>query len=114
MTVITPVPPQWRKHEPPPEGFVAASSFADVITYRQLDYWTRTGHLHASADSGAGYDRLWPAGEIRVARATKALLDAGFGLAVAREISRNGKPGETFELAAGIRIECSAALWGDE
>lgn len=84
------------------------------ITYRQLDYWTRTGHLHASADSGAGYDRLWPAGEIRVARATKALLDAGFGLAVAREISRNGKPGETFELAAGIRIECSAALWGDE
>jgi len=52
------------------------------ITYRQLDYWARTGLLKpslAEAD-GSGSQRLYSFGDIVQLRVVKRLLDAGMSL----------------------------------
>lgn len=39
------------------------------LTYRQLDYWSRSGWLTADRpDPGQGYRRTWPPGEQTIAR----------------------------------------------
>lgn len=113
MTVLTASPPQWRKHQTPPDGYVTALAFDGVITYRQLDYWTRAGHLEASEHSGSGYSRLWPVGEIRIARAIRRLLDLGFSFKTAANLARTAVPGDVIQLGTGVRVECSADLWVD-
>jgi DNA-binding transcriptional MerR regulator len=52
------------------------------ITYRQLDYWARTGLLRPSLQEaqGSGTQRLYTFGDIVQLRVVKRLLDAGMSL----------------------------------
>ncbi len=52
------------------------------ITYRQLDYWARTGLLEPSvrAARGSGSQRLYSFRDLLVLRVVKKLLDAGVSL----------------------------------
>jgi DNA-binding transcriptional MerR regulator len=52
------------------------------ITYRQLDYWTRTELIKASvADAkGSGTQRLYSYGDLLEIKVIKSLLDSGFDL----------------------------------
>lgn len=58
-----------------------------AITYRQLDYWARTGLLTPSvADArGSGTQRLYSFGDIVQLRVIKRLLDAGMSLKKIRQ-----------------------------
>jgi DNA-binding transcriptional MerR regulator len=53
------------------------------ITYRQLDYWARTGLVEPSvrAASGSGSQRLYSFRDILVLRIVKRLIDTGVSLA---------------------------------
>ena len=61
-------------------GPIACS--AAGITYRQLDYWARTGLLQPSirAARGSGSQRLYSFRDILVLKVVKKLLDAGVSL----------------------------------
>ncbi|MGH3367984.1 MAG: MerR family transcriptional regulator [Nocardioidaceae bacterium] len=52
------------------------------ITYRQLDYWARTGLVDASvrAATGSGTHRLYSFRDVLLLRVIKSLLDAGVSL----------------------------------
>jgi hypothetical protein len=52
------------------------------ITYRQLDYWARTGLVEPSVReaSGSGTSRLYSFRDILVLKIVKKLLDAGISL----------------------------------
>jgi DNA-binding transcriptional MerR regulator len=57
------------------------------ITYRQLDYWARTGLLRPSiADAtGSGSQRRYSYGDVLELKVIKRLLDAGLKLQQARQ-----------------------------
>jgi DNA-binding transcriptional MerR regulator len=57
------------------------------ITYRQLDYWARTGLLKPSIQiaRGSGSQRLYAFGDIVQLRVVKRLLDAGMSLKKIRQ-----------------------------
>ncbi len=61
-------------------GAVAAR--AAGITYRQLDYWARTGLVEPTVrgDSGSGTQRLYGFRDILVLKLVKRLLDTGISL----------------------------------
>lgn len=52
------------------------------VTYRQLDYWARTGLLEPSVRnvSGSGHQRLYSFRDVLVLKVIKRLLDAGVSL----------------------------------
>jgi DNA-binding transcriptional MerR regulator len=52
------------------------------VTYRQLDYWARTGLILPSVQSaqGSGSQRLYSFGDIVQLKVVKRLLDAGMSL----------------------------------
>lgn len=58
------------------------------ITYRQMDYWTRTDLLESlpASRSGIGYPRVYPADQVRRAVVVRSLLEGGLTLQVVREI----------------------------
>jgi DNA-binding transcriptional MerR regulator len=60
------------------------------ITYRQLDYWARTGLLAPSirAAAGSGSQRLYAFQDIVQLRVVKRLLDAGMSLKRIRQAMR--------------------------
>jgi len=57
------------------------------ITYRQLDYWARTGLLQPSlkAARGSGSQRLYAFGDVVQLKVVKRLLDAGMSLKKIRQ-----------------------------
>jgi len=57
------------------------------ITYRQLDYWARTGLLKPSlkAAKGSGSQRLYSFGDVVQLKVVKRLLDAGMSLKKIRQ-----------------------------
>jgi DNA-binding transcriptional MerR regulator len=57
------------------------------ITYRQLDYWARTGLLRPSlkAARGSGSQRLYAFGDVVQLKVVKRLLDAGMSLKKIRQ-----------------------------
>jgi DNA-binding transcriptional MerR regulator len=57
------------------------------ITYRQLDYWARTGLVEPSAraEHGSGSQRLYSFRDILVLKVVKRLLDTGISLQQVRE-----------------------------
>ena len=64
-------------------GYRGATACAAAgITYRQLDYWARTGLLEPSVRtaSGSGTARLYGFRDILVLKIVKRLLDAGISL----------------------------------
>ena len=56
------------------------------ITYRQLDYWARTGLLHPSISQarGSGSQRVYSYADLVQLKVIKRLLDAGVSLQAAR------------------------------
>ena len=70
------------------EGFSGASA-AEIagISYRQLDYWTRTGLVSptVAAASGSGSRRRYSYTDLLELRVIKSLLDAGIRLENVRE-----------------------------
>jgi DNA-binding transcriptional MerR regulator len=56
------------------------------ITYRQLDYWARTGLLHPSISQarGSGSQRVYSYSDLVQLKVIKRLLDAGLSLQAAR------------------------------
>ncbi len=56
------------------------------ITYRQLDYWARTGLLHPSITQakGSGSQRVYSYSDLLQLKVIKRLLDAGVSLQAAR------------------------------
>ena len=81
------------------------------ITYRQLDYWARTGLVRPSvaAALGSGSRRAYSYGDLLKLRVIKNLLDNGVGLQQIRDVFKNHRDilGEDF---AGGRLVIS----GDE
>jgi DNA-binding transcriptional MerR regulator len=68
---------------PPDIGYRGPTACAAAgITYRQLDYWARTGLVEASIRpaSGSGTQRLYSFRDIIVLRVVKSLLDTGISL----------------------------------
>nr|WP_281177342.1 MerR family transcriptional regulator [Luteipulveratus mongoliensis] len=59
-----------------------AACRAAGVTYRQLDYWARTGLLEPSVrnPSGSGHQRLYSFRDILVLKVIKRLLDTGVSL----------------------------------
>ena len=59
-----------------------AACNAAGVTYRQLDYWARTGLLEPSVrnPSGSGHQRLYSFRDILVLKVVKRLLDTGVSL----------------------------------
>jgi DNA-binding transcriptional MerR regulator len=57
------------------------------ITYRQLDYWARTGLLHPSITeaTGSGSQRRYSYTDLVQLKVIKRLLDAGLSLQAARK-----------------------------
>jgi DNA-binding transcriptional MerR regulator len=83
-----------------PDGFRGPQVCSLVgITYRQLDYWARTGLLRPSiADArGSGTQRRYSYHDVLELKVIKQLLDAGISLQRARravECMRDGLGGE--------------------
>ncbi len=74
-----------RRPEPTPtsEGYRAPQVCNLVgITYRQLDYWARTGLIQPSIQTarGSGSQRLYDFSDIVQLKVVKKLLDAGMSL----------------------------------
>jgi DNA-binding transcriptional MerR regulator len=73
--------------EPVPDEMIGyrgpAACSATGITYRQLDYWARTGLVAPSirTASGSGTQRLYSFTDIVVLKVVKRLLDTGVSLA---------------------------------
>ncbi|HEY1117707.1 MAG TPA: MerR family transcriptional regulator [Acidimicrobiales bacterium] len=80
----SPIPP---RHE---RDWVTTQELVDEgrITYRQADYWTRTGLLVPleAALPGSGYMRRFPERELARVRVIHALLDAGLSLVRIRQV----------------------------
>lgn len=79
------------------------------ITYRQLDYWTTSGHLVAHAGRGSGHPRRWTEHERDVAIVMARLVAAGIPLTAAAVYARDvvDRDQTTFVLAAGITLTIS-------
>jgi DNA-binding transcriptional MerR regulator len=72
----------------PADGFRGAQVCTVVgITYRQLDYWARTGLLRPSITdaTGSGSKRRYSYGDVVELKVIKRLLDAGLKLQQARQ-----------------------------
>lgn len=70
-------------------GFHAPAALqAAGITYRQLDYWARTGLVVPTLQpsAGSGTQRLYSAQDVALLVVVKRLLDRGFTLQAVREL----------------------------
>lgn len=77
--------PRVAEDPPPPEtvGYRGVTAMhAAGISYRQLDYWARTGLVEPSIRpaSGSGSQRLYSFRDLVVLRVVKSLLEAGVSL----------------------------------
>ena len=97
-------------------GVIACS--AAGISYRQLDYWARTGLVEPSirTASGSGTSRLYSFRDILVLKIVKRLLDTGISLQNVRSAVEHLRARGTEDLATltlmsdGASIyECSSA-----
>jgi DNA-binding transcriptional MerR regulator len=88
------------------------------ITYRQLDYWARTGLVEPSvrAAHGSGSQRLYSFRDILVLKVVKRLLDTGISLQQIRAAVRHLRDRGTDDLAQvtlmsdGVSVyECTSA-----
>lgn len=69
------------------------------ITYRQLDYWTRTGLVEPSVRAARGSQRLYSELDIVLLRLIKHLLDAGISLQQIRTavVHMRGRPTQALQ-----------------
>lgn len=63
----------------------------DGVSYRQLDYWVRSGWLHPyEPHPGSGHEREWPVRELRIAAEMGGLVRLGLIPAAAARVARAG------------------------
>ena len=106
---------QERDAQPADEGYRAPQVCNLVgITYRQLDYWARTGLIvpSISAAHGSGSQRRYSFGDIVQLKVVKRLLDAGMSLKRIRtaveilreQLQSNNPLGDVTLLSDGVTI----------
>ncbi|UED82877.1 MerR family transcriptional regulator [Streptomyces profundus] len=83
------------------------------ITYRQLDYWARTGLVQPSVRPapGAGGQRLYGFRDVLVLKIVKRLLDAGVSLQAIRATAEALRTAELGELAQMTLMSDGAAVY---
>ncbi|MFI9276078.1 MerR family transcriptional regulator [Kitasatospora sp. NPDC052896] len=83
------------------------------ITYRQLDYWARTGLLEPSVRTAfpAGPQRLYSFRDILILKIVKRLLDAGVSLQNIRAAVTHLQSGELSELAGLTLMSDGATVY---
>jgi DNA-binding transcriptional MerR regulator len=89
------------------EGYRGPQACAIVgITYRQLDYWARTGLVRPSIRDarGSGTQRLYAFRDLLELKVVKRLLDAGLSLRSARRALECLKEGLGGDLAAATIV----------
>lgn len=104
-----------KQAEDSPAGYTGPETcLLAGITYRQLDYWTRTGYLQTlSGQRGSGNPRRYSRVEVDVARTGKRLLDAGFGVDAALKLARRlVESGVPIRLAHGLVVIDPAGVDG--
>lgn len=77
-------------HHPLPEGLVNGAQLATLtgLSYRQVDFWTRSGYLHPVETSpGSGHQWMYPPSEVTAALLMATLVEAGLLPAVAYGIA---------------------------
>lgn len=91
-----------------PDGWLTTDEVAaqSGASYRQIDLWSRQGHLRPEGGLGTGYARRWPPDEVEVARRMARLVAAGLPLAWSAEFARGGWPAG--ELADGIELRVTS------
>lgn len=82
MDTTAPTPPPLRGFRGPQACALAG------ITYRQLDYWARTGLVEPTLRPahGSGSQRLYARGDVIDLALVKVLLDAGCSLQLVRQV----------------------------
>lgn len=83
------------------------------ITYRQLDYWARTGLVEPSVRPahGSGSQRLYGFRDVLVLKIVKRLLDAGVSLPSIRTAVEALRSAELAELAVMTLMSDGAAVY---
>nr|WP_241562189.1 MerR family transcriptional regulator [Streptomyces hoynatensis] len=83
------------------------------ITYRQLDYWARTGLVQPSIRPahGSGTQRLYSFRDILVLKIVKRLLDAGVSLQSLRTAAHALRTAEAGELAGMTLMSDGATVY---
>lgn len=83
------------------------------ITYRQLDYWARTGLVEPSIRSaqGSGSQRLYSFRDILVLKVVKRLLDTGVSLQQIREAVQHLKDRGVEDLASITLMSDGASVY---
>jgi DNA-binding transcriptional MerR regulator len=107
------VAPQGRG-TPESLGYRGPSACAAAgITYRQLDYWARTGLVQPSVRPahGSGSQRLYGFRDVLVLKVVKRLLDAGVSLQSIRAAVRVLRSAELAELAGMTLMSDGAAVY---
>ena len=86
------------------------------ISYRQLDYWLRTGLLGGPCDIGTGNARDWTTAQVSKARVMGSLVRAGIGPRLAAELSDRFLADGRAQLAPGLWItrEMPAPAGGEQ
>jgi DNA-binding transcriptional MerR regulator len=105
---VKPDPEQGTLFDPADNGAAAEAGYrgptacvAAGITYRQLDYWARTGLVEPSVQSahGSGSQRLYSFRDILVLKVVKRLLDTGISLQQIRAAVQHLRDHGTEDLA---------------
>ena len=87
------------------------------ITYRQLDHWSRMGYLRPvrlerGQGGGTGSPRVWPDGELQVARLMGRLTAASIPPSLAAVVARKWPAAQ--EIAPGVFVQIKEAAVPDE
>jgi DNA-binding transcriptional MerR regulator len=64
------------------------------ITYRQLDYWERSGLVQGPSGQGSGYGREWSATQLNQVELIAMFVRAGISYRKIREILASGWDGQ--------------------
>lgn len=73
------------------------------ITYRQLDYWTRSGWVHPIGGRGSGHNRAWPLSEVDAIGRMVRLVDAGL-LPSRAAMPAHLDPGSVVIMSSGVAV----------
>jgi DNA-binding transcriptional MerR regulator len=101
-----------RGHAPGVIGFRGpAACNAAGITYRQLDYWARTGLVEPSVRLASRDQRLYSPDDILLLRVIKGLLDAGISLQQIRAVIHHLRERGSHELNRMVLMSDGDNVW---
>lgn len=106
--------PEAASADPDEVGYRGPAACAAAgITYRQLDYWARTGLVEPGvrAAQGSGAQRLYGFHDVVVLRIVKRLLDAGVSLQSIRTAVRHLRAADTADLRRMTLISDGATVY---